>query len=180
MLSKLKSITFAAFLTALTSEMCLEVQIMTSEGTIYRWIGYDDWNVYILKKCDSPKWFSIMDKLKNSTLELEDLDGTDLGKLMQSLDPVMDEDEGENADCSLLLQELLEVSTKIQDTFYCYYDKYDRDLNFFSSREDLKVALREAYSIVDTRWEDMDTSELQGWWEWYEDEGEEWKMSQHA
>lgn len=60
-----------------------------------------------------------------------------------------------------------------ESTIYCYYDKYDRALNFFSSREDLKVALREAYSNVDTSWEDMDTSELQSWWERYEDEGEE-------
>ena len=63
LLSQLHKITFCAFLTALTSEMCLEVEVMTSKGTCYSWIGYDDWRIYEVSKNESAKLMGISEKL---------------------------------------------------------------------------------------------------------------------
>lgn len=49
LLSKLKGIKFAVFMTVLPTEMCLEIETMTAEGVGYQWIGYDDWQVFGLR-----------------------------------------------------------------------------------------------------------------------------------
>ena len=167
LLSRLKSITFAVFMTALTSEMCIELEIMTPDGTCYQWIGYEDWHVYTLHKGDPQRWIEILKKLETKTLEPIDLTDTNLGKLLNCLEI----NWTNSINLSSFLSSLLEISSKLHDTFYCYYDQ--EYLKFYSSSEELKIALQRAYTDVDIRWEEMDTEELYCWWERYIAEGDD-------
>ncbi len=167
LLSKLKSITFAAFMTVLTEEMSLEIETMNSEGTSYQWLGYDEWNVYSLKTGDRKQWSEILKKLSNRQLKVKDLGETDLYMLVTTID----EDVEEDSDCSLLLEGLLCVSEEITESFYCYYDCRSEDRpRFFSSQKGLKAVLKDAFpaSIL---WDEMETADLRRWWERYEAEG---------
>lgn len=167
LLSKLKSISFAVFMTALPTEMCLEIETMTPEGTSYQWIGYDDWKVFVLRKCEQEKWNRIIAKIGSQTLVNEDIESTDLGKLANRLS----ENYDEPLCYSSLFNSLVELSPVIHETFYAYCE--DENLRFFASKEELKTALGSTYSNVDTCWEDMDTEELRSWWERYEEEGDD-------
>lgn len=52
MIVKLQSISFHVEITALTSEYCLEIAIMTGDGAYTSWVGFDEWNVYKLHGVD--------------------------------------------------------------------------------------------------------------------------------
>ncbi len=166
LLSKLKNVTFAVFMTALPTEMCLEIQTMTPDGTCYLWIGYDDWKVFVLKKRAQENWDKIIEKIKKKTLEKEDIEGTDLDKLLNSLSDYIEEP----TNYSSLFSELLEIPLSIHETLYAYYN--DNKLKFFQSKEELKKELQRSYSAVDVRWEDMDIFELNEWWERYQEGGD--------
>lgn len=82
LLSKLKGITFAAFITILPTEMCLEISTMTAEGVGTQWIGYDDWHVFELRKCNPEQWHIITKKISDKTLNVNDIVNTDLEDLV--------------------------------------------------------------------------------------------------
>lgn len=51
------------------------------------------------------------------------------------------------------------------------YGFFDGDeMQFFSTREALREALRDAYAVVDSKWEDLDIPDLEYWWGKYTDE----------
>ncbi len=165
LLSKLEGISFAVFMTVLSEEMALEIETMSSEGTSYQWIGYDDWNVYKLNTCGADRWSEIMEKLESNELTAKDLDGTDLGRLVS----ILTSDEYLNEEFSTLLAGLIDISSEVKDTFYCYCE--DGTAQFFSSIGELKAALQDAYP-ASSSWEDMSTDELRSWFKRYEDEGD--------
>ena len=44
LLSRLHRLPFCMRLTALTSEYCIEVNVTSSKGTSYSWVGFDDFD----------------------------------------------------------------------------------------------------------------------------------------
>ena len=164
LLSKLKSIPFAVFVTVMPEEMCLEIETISPEGTGYQWIGFDDWMVFRLNTGNKEKWSEILRKIENNSLARQDLEGTDLGNLVKYLKDNIDA----KTSCSLLLASLLKVSATIQDVFYCIYGI--NGPQFYSDRDGLKKALSELYP-AGVKWEDVDTNELRRLWEQYEKEG---------
>lgn len=168
LLSKLKSITFAAFMTALTTEMCIELVTMTPKGVCTRWIGYNDWNVFVLDSCFPEKWSEIRNKITSRYLLLEDLKGTQLYRLVHILKPETDD----GTDCSTFLSGLLDLPVHITESYYCFCDEDAGELTFFTDIENLKGALQSSMSYIDSAWDDMTTGELEMWWDRYEEEGE--------
>ena len=169
LLTKLKSITFAVFMTILPSEMCLEIETMTAEGTGYEWIGYNDWNVFLLRKEQKDKWTEIIHKIQEKTLQKEDLNGTDLDALLRHLD-----NDGKslaiNDSLSTLLADLIRIEPEINEKYYCVYE--EGNLWFFTTIDDLKTLLKDEFGTANMKWEECDTEELRNWWERYAEDGD--------
>lgn len=166
LLRKLSNITFAAFLTILTSEGCLELLTFTSEGTKYQWIGYDDWNVFRLKLCCKEKISEIKFKIIAGSLSIADLVETEFIDLIEAT-------VGRNAALSYseAFSDLVKYSDEqLLDELYCYYDKCNTNFTFSVTQSDLKKVLAEAY-LADTVWSDMGTDELESCLEKYHEEG---------
>lgn len=162
LLSQLHKITFCAFLTALTSEMCLEVEVMTSKGTCYSWIGYDDWRIYEASKNESAKLIGISEKLHDGCLSFDDIAETCLCGLAK--------DGGNDVDLTQLFSDFLAKHIIPGEEFYCFFDEHDEKFYFFPNKEQITCALDKSYSNVDTLWEEMDTDDLAQWWDRYESE----------
>lgn len=165
LLEKLHSISFYAYLTALTSEECLEVEIMTSKGTIYSWIGFRDWNVFRIS-CNAGKFEKIKEKVLSQSLTYEDIHETPLRGALEE-----DDTEHEPLEnLSSMFASLQQVEIFDGNPFYGFRDD-DGNLVFFSSEDELSKALDSYYSNVDTEWEDFDNDELKYWLDRYESEG---------
>ena len=166
LLDRLHQVHFAAFLTALTAEMCIELQTINSEGISCSWIAYDDWNVYELRSCSQEKWDEIRNKINREDLTLSDLEGTDFEAVLRSVEDIRGE-----VDCSVLLNDLLREEFEKPIISYCIYDYSSNALNLFSTEEALKIFLGNYYPC-DCSWEKLDTDELKYWLELYENEGQ--------
>ena len=157
LLSSLKSISFAVFMTWLPTEMALEIATMTAIGVGYRWIGYDDWQVFELRRCNNDQWRTILKRISDKTLCENDIANTDLEKLVNVIMP--------------LHEDFPELSTFFADLYNkesfsdeCFYGIYDGNVMlFFSTQDDLRDALRAEYEAVDSKWEDLDIADLEYW-----------------
>lgn len=156
LLKKLHNIVFAAFLTYLPTECCLEVVTMTNKGTAWSWIAEDEWKVYELREIGSARWNRILSNIKTGSLCLDDIQETDLEKLVNEL---FDED----VELSAELKPLCELTSAPTDKWYCYCDSSDNKLFFYNSIEDLAIKLADEYSRVDSLWEDLDDAILKAW-----------------
>lgn len=166
LLKALKEITFAAFITWLPTEMCLELRTMTSSGPNYTWIGEDDWNVFCLRPCERETWNTIREKISDNELNLSDIKATDYGRLVEGVF-----NDIEEKDCSSLLKELSEERFLDPGEYYCYYNSEDGSLDFFATEKEMELALANIYSYDDSPWEELDTETLRYWLDLYEEEG---------
>ncbi len=164
LLEKLHEVTFAAFLTDLVTEECIEAITMTASGTNCRWMGYDEWKVYEIRPCGSGTWTEIREKIRDGVLTASDLKGTDLGRVLK---------DAADVDCSRFFSGLLDLPGECPEVLYCYCASEEEPLSFFTDQEQLGRALAEVFSEVDTTWEEMETEDLQDWLDQYEEEGEE-------
>ncbi len=162
LLAKLHDISFGAILTNLISEACLEVIIFTSKGTCYRWIGYDDWNVYHIADSASSKLSSLKEQLAKGCLLPRALEGTCFALLAEHSD---------HSEPEQLFSDFVGKDILCGKEFFCYYNEYESKYFFFSNQEELATALSEYYSNDVTDWETMDTNDLLQCWQSYEEEG---------
>ena len=163
LIKKLKDVIFGAHITVLPSEMCLEIITMTSEGTSYRWISYDEWNVFELQPCDSLRWGLIKGKIENNELLSSDFVNTDFEKLINNLEI------DDSASFSTLFSDLLANEFCASDTLYCFYNDVEQTLHFFPNKKALAEALSYIFVDCDTAWEEMETETLEEWVAGYED-----------
>lgn len=144
--------------------MCLEISTMTAEGVGTQWIGYDDWHVFELRKCNPEQWHIITKKISDKTLNVNDIVNTDLEDLVNSIMDLQDD----FPDLSTFLADLCNQESSFDEYFYGFFD--GDEMQFFSTREALREALRDAYAVVDSKWEDLDIPDLEYWWGKYTDE----------
>lgn len=166
LLSKLKGISFAVFMTWLPTEMCLEITTLTAEGVGYRWIGYDDWQVFKLRKCNTDQWRTIIKKISDKTLSANDIANTDLENLVNGIRPLHDD----FPDLSTFFTGLCNQESPFDECFYGLFS--GNVMSFFSTQEDLREALQIEYAAVDSKWEELDVANLEYWWCRYLDEGD--------
>lgn len=164
LLNVLHSITYWAYLTNLAAEMCYEVMEYNAEGTNYSWIAYDEWNFFKLQQIECDKWISIKGKLRDNDLNISDIEGTDLERLVDYID----NEYGSNTDnLSLLLAKLSELPDMLDGPLYCYYDTV---CHFALSEEEIKVKAGERM-CVNTKWEDLTFDQLEECVVLFENEG---------
>ena len=152
LLKKLHSISFYMFLTALTSEYCLEVEVITSQGTSYSWESLDDFefDVYRINGIEAERFSLIKQKITNGSVCLDDLNGTTLSNIVRHVD---------ESEMPSKLIGLLSLPDKLSGDFYCIEDSDTETFTFFSSEKKVADELSKTYP-VDTKWEDMGTESL--------------------
>ncbi len=164
LLEKLHSIIFAAYLTYLPAEYSLEVVTMTSRGTACYWIAEDDWKVYELQRIDPARWDLIVSSIKSSALVPDDIKGTDLEQLVNSLFP-------QETNCSAIMKHLCELQKAPEGKWYCYCDPDEDELYFYNTHDDLAHKLADVYSRVDSTWEDYEDDSLESFLSRFNEEG---------
>lgn len=164
MLKKLHNITFRARLTALSSEGCIEVDIITGDGTLYNWMGYDDfeWNAYLLNSIDKNQWEIILSHLSDGVLTETDIEGTVLHKIIEN------RKNTDKSDYSPIFSSLNAFPKECPQEFYCFID-VDSNLHFYLEKEMLAKALKEQFSNQVEKWDKMSDEALTEWVSTYED-----------
>jgi len=161
MIVKLQSISFHVEITALTSEYCLEIAIMTGDGAYTSWVGFDEWNVYKLHGVDEKKWGKIKANLENNSLGLEDIKETDFELLYKSQESA----GNNNMPCTVFFSGLGEMPSVCPEEVFCIYE---RKPAFYADEIALLESLRKRYDDCIQPWSEMDADELQYWLEKYE------------
>ena len=167
LLDQLGNIRFAVFMTALTSEMCLEVIILNAQGLSYSWIGYDEWNVYKLSFTNNNRQMDIKNMIQTNSLKSSDLQHTAFEPLISHILGEVEPDYN----CSELLSGLLKQKDIFSNSIYCYYDCDNSQIEFFKDQTELSEYLACIYTTADKRWNDMETDELRYWKDRLESEG---------
>ena len=161
LIDKLQSISFHVKITALTSEYCLEIAVMTGNGAYTSWVGYHEWNVYKLHGVDAKKWTKIKANLGNNSLKLEDIKETDFELLYKSQESAANI----NMPCTVFFNGLSEMPNICPEEVFCICE---RKPVFFAEERALLETLKERYAESIQPWSEMDTNELQYWLEKYE------------
>jgi hypothetical protein len=165
-IAKLQSISFYASLTALSSEGCIEAEVLTKDGADYSWL--DEWYLYKLRGIQQQQWNLIRGKLKDKVLTLSDISGTDFERLYNlQNDPVI-------MTCSDFFASLNVFPESVPNQFYCLYgvfDYYDHPA-FYLAEQDLCDDLANLFADDVKRWDEMSDDELEEWLSLYDpDEG---------
>lgn len=153
LLKRIHSISFYMYLTALTSEGCLEVEVITSKGTSYSWMGFEDFcfDVYCINGFGKIKLCNLKNKITLKTLCKQNLRGTKLGKLLFKRIT-------EGRDLSEIFQGLLALPETSHERLFCYI-KEENKLVFFENEEKLAENLSKDYP-VDTKWEELSDEQI--------------------
>ena len=103
------------------------------------------------------KWVCILEKLSNHTIQIEDLEGTSLIKLLNEMTYG---DFADSVDClSECLESLLSLTGDCPKNLYCM-DSFD-GLIFFSNEDDFQKAYEKDW--CDYAWEELDDAILERW-----------------
>ncbi len=163
-ISKLQSISFFASLTALTSEGCIEVEVLTRNGADYSWLAYDEWYLYKLRGIQQQQWDLIRDKLNRKALSLSDISGTDFERLYYL------QNDPESMTCSDFFALLKGLPESVPHQFYCLYgvfDYYDHPA-FYLSEQSLCDDLATLFADSVQKWGEMSDDELNEWLSLYD------------
>lgn len=163
LLDQLHGIIFAADMTYLPTEGCLDLQIMTSKGISHRWIGEEEWNVYKMHGLSKDRWNTIRKKMASDKLLLEDIDGTVLQTLLSCIG-------SEERFPDIIVHSKMMITEPLE-TIYAYFSTYEDQLFFYNDVTDLAKKLADEYSDIDTDWDEMGKEELEYWLSVYGDSG---------
>ena len=167
LLTRLHSLPFCMYLTALTNEYCLEVNVVSSKGTSYSWVGYDDFDfhAYCLKGISKNKVELIKEHIMSKSLFLSDFNRTQLKRII----PVSD-NKTELSDYFVDFNLL--PNAKIE-TLYCYKNPETGKIYVSDTPEGISDILNDQYPI-DTLWEDLSDEQLVEYLEEYDNN--EWEI----
>lgn len=162
MLKKLTNIKPGTALTWLPNEYALECQYVTNEGTAYEWIGMYDWPAAMIYDVPENRLEVIKRKVMSNSLVEKDLKGTGLGLLWDSYNA--NPHEVANTDINTFFKNIVSVEMPADGPLYALinYRSEDEPTDFFSSYEEFQEDFSSNVGI-DTRWEDMDDSDLEEW-----------------
>jgi len=141
-------------LTALTSEYCIEVSVITSKGISYSWVGFDDFSfdAYCIKGLSKNKIALIKDHITKRAFYLSDLNRTQLKKVVFQKDS--------STELSDVFINFGELPNENIETIYCYKDVDEGKIYVYDSQEKISNILNEKYP-VDTLWEDMSDQQIE-------------------
>ena len=161
LLKRVHSLPFHMTLTALTSEYCLEVSVVSSQGISYRWEGYDDFSfsAYCIKGLSKNKISQIKDHILSKTLYISDFNRTQLKRIISTKDKY--------EELSDILVDFLQLPNEKLEYIYCYKNPETGHIYVSDSPSKISEILNRQYS-VDTPWEDLDDDRLKAYLEEYE------------
>ena len=166
LLKELKSIDLHAIPTVATMDMGFQYDYAISEGAGTGFGGMGDWPAYMFEPVEKELWLSIRESIRNSTLTMDDLEGTGLDGLLGKVNSINYEIVP-----SEVLKGLLDLPEDLAEPYYCFFDAgqwYDQHAEkpiFFTSEKELKDEFISRFVDDLTRWEDMDDDELKEWYE---------------
>ncbi len=162
LLKSLHKLPFCMYLTALTSEYCLEVNIVSSRGTSYTWMGYDEFDfcAYCLKGLSKNKVALIKEHIMAKSLFRSDLNRTQLRKLLPDVD--------NETELSGLFANFMQLPDEKLEAIYCYKNPETGIIYVSDKQEGLSDILNEQYP-VDTLWEALSDDQLKAYLEEYGD-----------
>lgn len=162
LLNRLHNLPFCMYLTALTSEYCIEINLVSAKGTSYRWEGYDDFEfpAYCLKGLSKNKVSIIKERILSKSLYLPDLNRTQLKKILDITD--------KTEELSDAFIDFLQLPDEKIETVYCYKNPETGAIYFSDKQERISDILNSQYP-VDTPWEELSDEQLTAYLEEYEE-----------
>ncbi len=162
LLMRLHKLPFCMYLTALTSECCLEVNIVSSRGTSDSWMGYDEFEfcAYCLKGLSKNKVALIKEHIMSKSLFPSDLNRTQLRKILP--------ETNNKTELSELFANFLQLPDEKIEALYCYKNLETGKIYVSDTLEGLSDILNDQYP-VDTLWEDLDDEQLKEYLKEYGD-----------
>lgn len=161
LLKRLHALPFCMYLTALTSEGCVEVNLVSSKGTSYRWEGLDDFEfqAYCLEGLSKNKVAQIKEHILSKSLFLSDFNRTLLKKILPTKD--------KTKELSGTLVDFLNLPDTKLESFYCYINP-ETELVYVSDTLEKFSDILNEQCPVDTPWEDYSDEQLRAYLEEYE------------
>ncbi len=172
MLNELKKIDLRAIATVATEDMGIQYDYANSEGSGTGFGGMGSWPAHIIRKMDGEKWKAIRSAIKESRLQEEDLEGTDLSPFVDDIS------SRKGFELSDALSGLMELPDVVDAPIYCLYDQgmwyeHTDKPQFFVDEAAFKKAFADAYVDFIRPWEDMGDEELEYWYDRLQDDLEE-------
>lgn len=159
---ELRKIHFCAIPTMQTYDMGLQYDFICPEGAGTGFGNMLSWPVYKIRRIDDQKWLDIQSKIKDSSLQFEDLADTDLSSLAK----VFNDSVNVEYDCfAVLFSDLSHFPNHLSEDFYCLFDdvSWDCEPEFFASETEVQDRFRDKYCGGKVAWEDMEIDELEDW-----------------
>lgn len=161
LLKRLHALPFCMYLTALPSEGCLEVNVVSSKGTAYSWESFDEFAfyAYCLEGISKDKIMIIKERIASESLYVDDLNGTQLEELIPP--------ENKSEELSDIFVDFLELPDENLESAYCYRDIETGVVYVSDTEEGLSEVLNDKYT-VDTTWEEYSDEQLKEFLDEYE------------
>ena len=166
LLKSLSEVEFCAVPTLMTEDMGLEYDYITPKGAGSSFGNIGDWPAFKLCKIDDQKWKNIKEQVANHSLTDSDLEGTELGRLVESLRYFYgDLYTKYYPDLSTLFAGVLSLPDQLPEYYYCRMDcrSWGDIPDFFSDKKSFLEFFEASYCSDITEWNDMTDAELQMW-----------------
>lgn len=141
------------YLTALPSEGCIEVNVVSSKGTAYYWESFDDFSfcAYCLDGLSKDKIITIKEHIASKAFYVDDLNGTQLTETLPA--------KAKSEELSGVFVNFLELPNEKLESVYCYSDIETNCIYISETSEGLSNILNTLYP-VDMLWEDYSDEQL--------------------
>jgi hypothetical protein len=164
MIEELSAISLRAVETSYDYDTGIHYDFMKAKGAGSGTDRLGEWPLFHLKGIANEKWQQIREKVKNKSLTVADLEGTDLGILSEDLLRFRLNADAE--EISEVYQGILSLPEDIEKGFYCICDlgSWDKTAEFYGDEESCIDAFERHYCWDYIAWENMDIHELESWY----------------
>ena len=170
-LEKLRNIRVGAQPTCITMDMGLQYEYVTPEGYGEGLGNMGEWPVYVIQNITEDFLCSIQKRIAAKELSLEDLEGTDLGKLCNAITEIPRLPGYEFNVCEFL-KDLCHIAKVTDNTLYvlCDAGQWEPEVHFFETYDEMEEAFVNYYVTYVNEWESFTDDEITEWLERIQDE----------
>lgn len=162
LIHELHKVKFCSVPTVGTFDMGLQYDFISSEGAGTGLGNMLSWPAYKIRRIEDHKWQDIQSKIKDSSLQFEDLVNTDLSSLAEVFNDSVNIEYDSFAD---LFADLTHFPNHLSEDFYCLFDdvSWDCEPEFFASESEVQDRFKDKYCGGQIAWENMGLDELEDW-----------------
>lgn len=164
MLVELHNINIGAQPVVATFDMGLEYEYVTPEGHGESFGNMGDWPAYEFKNLTKDALIAIQAKIKNASLTVSDLEGTEFAAFYKYVFSV-ERPESYVPTVSDFFKDLMKISLDSEGSLYALCDARDwqPSVAFFSTYVELEDAFAYDYISYIEEWEELSDDELADW-----------------